>query len=247
MNPLLLLFCALCVYGSQNTSTSVDLTANDLVALNYALTLEHLESYFYSEGLKIFNKSSFVNTSGSNSSVYTYLILVSNHETAHVNTISQTIHSLGGVAVPQCTYNFTNAFKNVSNFLATARILENTGVMAYDGAINTLNDLTLRTVAASIATVEARHAAYLNQINGFIPFPSAFDNATQPTEIVKLISPFIIKCPYTIRTPVIAVTNCTKGVVNKEQVDSVNAAVDVSANWIVGLWTVVGVYTLLNC
>jgi len=46
------------------------------------------------------------------------------------------IQSLGGQPVPEATYNFeTTAFTSPEKFLSIAQILQNTGVMAYDGAI----------------------------------------------------------------------------------------------------------------
>ncbi|MBA3401581.1 MAG: hypothetical protein H0U05_06275, partial [Actinobacteria bacterium] len=41
------------------------------------------------------------------------------------------------------------------------------------------------------ATVEARHAAYLNLINRSSPFPSAFDTGKKPSEILAAAKPFI--------------------------------------------------------
>ena len=38
--------------------------------------------------------------------------------------------------------------------------------------------------AISIHSVEARHASYLNLINGVSPFPDAFDMGKKPSEIV---------------------------------------------------------------
>jgi hypothetical protein len=53
----------------------------------------------------------------------------------------------------------------------------------------------IQTVAATIATVEARHAAYLNELVGLNPFPYAFDNATEPTVILDTIETFLSNCP----------------------------------------------------
>ena len=74
-------------------------------------------------------------------------------------------------------------------------MLENTGVMAYDGAIRFVDAGDNLQAGAQIATVEARHAAYLNLINGDSPFPSAFDEGKKPSEIFAAASPFIVSCP----------------------------------------------------
>ncbi len=101
-----------------------------------------------------------------------------------------------GVPVPPCVYNFK--VMNVSQFIATAQTFENVGVMAYAGAVDTLASETLLTVAATIATVEARHAAYHNLLVGVSPFPQSFDNATAPADIVSIVSPFITSCPFAL-------------------------------------------------
>ncbi|MEO5577368.1 MAG: hypothetical protein ABIR67_08630, partial [Gaiellaceae bacterium] len=48
---------------------------------------------------------------------------------------------------------------------------------------------------AQIATVEARHAAYLNLINRDSPFPFAFDAGKKPSEIFDAAKGFIVSCP----------------------------------------------------
>lgn len=186
-------------------------TATDIRVLNYALTLEHLEATFYTEGLQRFSRGNItgsralVQLGGRNrSQVYDYLQLIRDHEITHVQALTSVVQSLGGTPVPACTYNFeTTAFTSVERFLAVAQALENTGVMAYDGAIHLLNGTTsgtypndLLTVGATIATVEARHAAYLNLVNGDVPFPQPFDTPKLPSEICAIAGQFIVSCPY---------------------------------------------------
>jgi hypothetical protein len=47
------------------------------------------------------------------------------------------------------------------------------------------------TAAATIATVEGRHSAYLNGLTGKSPFPRAFDEPKPPEEIMEAIQPFL--------------------------------------------------------
>jgi hypothetical protein len=68
---------------------------------------------------------------------------------------------------------------DIPTFLTYAAILENTGVSAYDGAVNTIVDTGLQQVAATIATVEGRHAAWLNGVLG--------KNATADTSVVPAV------------------------------------------------------------
>ena len=173
---------------------------NDLSILNYALTLEHLEATFYTDGLNRFQAADFstasfasVLGSGTVNGVFANLQRIRDHEVAHVSTLQTTIRTLGGTPVGPCTYNF--AYRDAEEFLQIAQALENLGVEAYDGAIGRLQAAALRTAGATIATVEARHAAYLNLVNSAIPFPQAFDTAKMMSEVLAAASRFIASCP----------------------------------------------------
>ena len=173
---------------------------SDIDILNYALTLEHLEAAFYVQGLDTFGAGSFRTGSSVSrlgprvaSQIFPYLELIREHELAHVAALTATIESLGGTPVGPCKYNF--GYSTAEQFLHIAQILENTGVSAYDGAIHLICDPVLQTTGATIATVEARHASYLNLINGDVPFPDAFDTPKTMQEILAAAGQFIVSCP----------------------------------------------------
>jgi rubrerythrin len=155
--------------------------------LNYALTLEHLEYAFYRDGVGLFT---FGNDSRG-ASIDTNLAAIRDHELAHVETLTQVITDLGGEPVAEATYNFGDAYASAAAFLATAMALENTGVSAYDGAGQYIDDPDLLTAAGSIVAVEARHASYLNLLNGEIPFPEAFETPLSQDEVLAIAGPFI--------------------------------------------------------
>ena len=114
----------------------------------------------------------------------------------HVDTLTSVIQSLNGTPVPEAKYNFkTTAFTSPQKFLEVARLLENTGVTAYDGAIAHIEAAKLLTAGATIATVEARHASYLNLITGEVPFPNAFDKPVAPRDVFDAASGFIASTP----------------------------------------------------
>ena len=77
-------------------------------------------------------------------------------------------------------------------FMMTAAALENTGVSAYDGAGQFISDPDLLTAAGSIVAVEARHASYLNLLNGEMPFPAAFETPLTMDEVLEIAGPFIV-------------------------------------------------------
>ncbi len=197
--------------GRPSTALAGHLEApEDVDILNFALTLEYLEATFYTEALGgegttgvpasrgRFNRGAIASAkrfkfNGPNrSKIYDLLLVIRDHEITHVDFF---VGALGAAAVPPCTFNFTAALKNVDSFLATAQLLENTGVMAYDGAIRYVDTGNNLQDGAQIATVEARHAAYLNLVNGESPFPRAFDQGKKPSEILAAAMPFIVSCP----------------------------------------------------
>jgi len=186
----------------------------DVDILNYALTLEYLEATFYTRALggegtagvrpsrarfnrgRITRAKQLAGFGGRiRRNAYGYLTDIRNHEITHVEFLRG---QLGAAAVGPCEFKFSAALRNVGTFLETAQLLENTGVMAYDGAIRYVDVGDTLQAGAQIATVEARHAAYLNLINRDSPFPSAFDQGKKPSEIFAAAKPFIVSCPLAV-------------------------------------------------
>jgi len=164
--------------------------ASEAEVLNYALTLEHLESTFYREAIATYTGQDFVDI-GLQAAVLDYIVMIGEHEAAHVTTLTDVINSLGGQPVQEAVYDF--GYTNLTEFLATAAAVENLGVAAYTGAAQYLiaNDALL-TAALTIHGVEARHAAYLNLVNLTSPFPNAVDAPMTPDEVLAIAGPFIV-------------------------------------------------------
>jgi hypothetical protein len=158
--------------------------------LNYALTLEHLEHAFYRNGLEEFTAEDFT-AAGYSANVYDYFGMIRDHEREHVDTITQVITDLGGEPVAEATYDF--GYSDLAGFVGVAQVLENTGVSAYQGAAQFLIDEDeLLTAALTIHGVEARHAAYLNGLQGESPFPDAVNPTLTPDEVLAAAGPFIV-------------------------------------------------------
>ena len=155
--------------------------------LNYALMLELLENAFYRDGLAGFTADDF------DEGVYDTLTIIGEHEADHVTTLTDTITQLGGTPIAEAEYDFGEAFEDPMMFLGTAQALENTGVSAYTGAAQFLiEEDELLTAALTIHGVEARHAAYLNRVNGAQPFPDPVDAPLTPDQVLAIAMPFIV-------------------------------------------------------
>ncbi len=158
---------------------------DDIDVLNYALTLEHLEYAFYRDGLDSFTADDF------DEGVYGNLVLVRDHEGAHVDVLVSTITDLGGEPAEELMYSF--GITDVDSYVATAQVLENLGTGAYTGAAQFLTgEDALLTAALTIHGVEARHASYLNFVNGDVPFPEAFEPAIPPADVLEAATPLIV-------------------------------------------------------
>ena len=165
---------------------------SDIDILNYALTLERLEATFYRRVLARFNQGQFENADIFDGlgeylrrNAYENFQRISEHEDTHVEILVSVIRDAGGKPVPASEYNF--GITNVASAVRTAKLLENTGVRAYDGAIAHISAAAYLTAGATIATVEARHASYLNLLNRTSPFPAAFDKPVAPRRICETV------------------------------------------------------------
>jgi len=153
---------------------------SDVDILNFALTLEYLESTFYEEA------KTKVKASGELKSL---LSLLASDEKQHVEALEGTIKKLGGKPVAKPTFNFE--YSGTSGFLKLAETFENVGVGAYNGAAPGIKSKEVLAAAGSIVQVEARHAAAIALQNGKEPAPEAFDKALEEKEVLKDVEPFI--------------------------------------------------------
>ena len=133
--------------------------ADVLTVLNYALTLEYLESSFYAKAI------TFTDLFPDSTSLDAFTT-ISTHESEHVSFLKSTITSLSGTPVDSPTFDFTKSFPDVftnySTLLAVAQGMEDTGVRAYKGQATTLmENPTILTAALQIHSIEARHAAHI--------------------------------------------------------------------------------------
>jgi rubrerythrin len=145
--------------SSTTTSSSEDDNKSDLEIVNYALTLEYLEAAFYKQ----------VIASGEIKDKATIEIAKKFGETEqeHVDALKATATKLGGkpVAAPKTAFEAVIK-KGAKTILETAATVENLGAAAYLGQAPNIKNKDVLAAALAIHSVEARHAAALNQLVG---------------------------------------------------------------------------------
>jgi len=151
--------------------------ANDVKILNYALTLEYLEAAFY--------KQAVANAAyGDSADLKKFAEVVAKHEAKHVTFLKG---ALGSKAGKSPSFDFGDTVTDKAKFAATAQVLEDTGVSAYLGQVKNVFQAGVLTAAGTIATVEARHAAWIRFINGETPAPATFDTPKSEKAILKAV------------------------------------------------------------
>jgi rubrerythrin len=155
---------------------------HDLEVVNYALTLEYIESDFYD---KVVTSGMFSGAVGD------LFAMIQQNEHEHVVALQALARKLGGpIQDPPRTHFPLGGPRSVVEMAAT---LENTGAAAYLGQAATLGNKEVLAAALSIHTVEARHAAKLNRLVGreFTP-DGAFAAPMERREVLDAVAPFIV-------------------------------------------------------
>jgi hypothetical protein len=152
----------------------------DLAIVNYALTLEYLESQFYAKVIKsgLFH--------GKNLSV---IKSFGAEEAQHVIALKAVATKLGTPA-SEPTGKFP--IKNAKQVTMLAGAVENLGAAAYLGQAGNIQSKEILAAALAIHTIEARHAATINLVLGMNPTPDgAFAKPMSMSQVLAVVKPFI--------------------------------------------------------
>jgi len=172
------------VYGASAIAPFVSdavAASSDADILNFALTLEYLESDFYQ------SKGKSVGLTGQAKAL---AVSFGDEEAQHVAALTKAITQLGGTPVKKPTFVFP--VSNQASFLKLAYELENVGVGAYNGAGPSLTSKALLAAAGSIVQVEARHAASIAVLTGMSITPNgAFDKPLTMKQVLAKAGPLI--------------------------------------------------------
>jgi hypothetical protein len=166
--------------ASGTSTASSSSSSGDLAIVNYALTLEYLESQFYA---KVAGSGLF---SGKTLSL---LKSFGAEEDQHVVALKKVATSLGTPAA-EPTGKFP--LGSASSVAALAATVENVGASAYLGQAGNIQSKEILAAALSIHTIEARHAATLNTLIKKSPTPDgAFAKPRTMAEVLAIVKPFI--------------------------------------------------------
>jgi rubrerythrin len=153
----------------------------DVGVLNFALTLEHMETAFYAAALKTGLLT------GKNAAHFKQF---GAEEAEHVIVLTSAVNKLGGT--PAQPLKTTFPLDTEQTILSTASTLENVGAGAYLGQLERIQSREVLATALSIHTVEGRHAAILNEALGHSPTPNGpFATPISASDVQGQIQTFI--------------------------------------------------------
>lgn len=167
---------------SGGASETEQFGKGDIGILNYALTLEYLETAFYADviksGLFVGAELETIRKFGS-------------EEAEHVAALTAAVKQLGGKPAPQPKTEFP--LKSAKSVLELAGTVENLGAAAYLGQAANIKSPEVLASALAIHSVEGRHAATLNTLLGKSITPDgAFAKPAGAKTVLKSVEPFIV-------------------------------------------------------
>jgi rubrerythrin len=154
----------------------------DVGILNYALTLEYLETAFYADVVKsgLF-KGAELET----------IRKFGSEEAEHVDALSGAVKKLGGKPAPEPKAEFP--LESAKSVLELAATVENLGAAAYLGQATFIESPEVLASALAIHAVEGRHAAALNTLLGMPITPDGpFAEPANVKTVLKSVEPFLV-------------------------------------------------------
>ncbi len=191
-----------------------DLGSGNLGILNYAYALEQLEAAFYT---KVIEGGYYASANPKEKTLFKDIY---NHEVIHRDFFKTAINAAvdPSQVLPDLEFDFSAVnFDSREAVLGLSKILEDTGVRAYNGAgklidVSDSAGLTYLLLAGKIVSVEARHASAIRDLinPGSMDFAGddiligiggsaiGFDRAQAPADVLaEVIATGFVKTPFT--------------------------------------------------
>jgi Ferritin-like domain len=158
------------VGGLPRLASSAQSPEQDAEIFSFALVLEQLQAAFYDES---------VAQATLPPKLLEFARVASGHERQHVSYLEE---ALGMSAREAPETDFGEATIDAEAFAAAAASLEDLAVAAYNGQAANLTAAGLQ-AAATIVSVDARHAAWIRAIAGRLPASQAVDAPLSRAEV----------------------------------------------------------------
>jgi Ferritin-like domain len=167
--------------GALATATSANAalasTKNDTAILQFDLALEYLQADLYTEAERLGSLTP---------KTLAWARVVGAHERAHI----QAIKGLLGPrkTVPSPTFDYRNVTSDEQAFIKTAVAFEDLTTALLKWQAPRLDSRRILAAAATLHSVEARHAAWIRHVVGLKPATTAFDKPASQHRMAQLIA-----------------------------------------------------------
>jgi rubrerythrin len=151
-------------------------SSSDVSILNFALALEYLQASFYTEAERM---------GALHGALAHQANVVGAHERAHVRAFKAV---LGSAAIKEPSFNFHGVTENPPAFRSTAVAFEDLATAAYKEQAPRIQSRQYLAAALGIHSVEARHAAWIRRLAGFLPAAHALDDPLGDTRVVDIVN-----------------------------------------------------------
>jgi rubrerythrin len=160
--------------GSGGSSETAEFGKGDVGILNYALTLEYLETAFYTDVVKsgLF-KGAELET----------IRKFGQEEAEHVQALTAAVKQMGGKPAPEPKAEFP--LQDAKSVLELAGTVENLGAAAYLGQAANIKSPEVLASALAIHSVEGRHAAAIATLLGQAPAPHTFEQPAFANDVLN--------------------------------------------------------------
>ena len=168
-----------------HAGTGIAKTKRDISILRFDLVMEYLQSGLYTEAERL---------GALKPTTLAWARVVGAHERAHVQAIKGL---LGSKAVPSPSFDYRGVTEDDSAFIKTAVAFEDLTAALLKWQAVRLDSREILAAAATLHTVETRHAAWIRHIIGLRPAASAFDEPAPQRQMAALIKStrFIVSRP----------------------------------------------------